>query len=107
MDEPRHWLVVEDGKPRVEHETCPTREGRYSNQENPYTEHACQVEDMVSEFGISYWLAYDLCGPIPDGRWEIHAWTSKTPTDYGTGVEYDAGLELVDDPRMKEAGRDR
>jgi hypothetical protein len=32
MPEPRHWLVVTDGEPRVEHETCPTREGRYGRR---------------------------------------------------------------------------
>ena len=102
----RHWLVVErPGVSHVEHVGCTTRPSRWSSPGHEVLEHDCEIENYLTELGEEAFAE-----PIPDepGRYEIRAWSSQTWVNYGTGVEFDGGIEFVpDDAAARRRERDR
>ena len=97
---PRHWLVVpddpEDGITLEHGHGCPSMlviDPWWADVPGCFeTVHLCYPAHHEAEIG---WAEF---GDIPPGRWEIESWHTSYRTNYGTGIEYDAGVCLVEDP---------
>ena len=100
----RHWLVVpdpddtDDGA-RVEHgHGCPSMlviDPWWADGPGQYeTVHLCYPAHHEAEIG---WGEFSN---LPPGRHEIESWATSYQTNHGTGIEYDAGITLMDDPAV-------
>ena len=98
-----HFLVIlEKGEDwEIKHpDDCPMIKAWDGLDGEPIMVHDCLVGKIAEQTGIddefTEWQGRWSWRDLPEGKYEITAWEHTYSNFYGSGGEYEAGLEFVD-----------